>query len=67
MRLLRRFLIDERPTLEENRVRLRGIGRLDELPKEARQYVEYVETLAGCPVSMVSVGPERHATLLPQR
>ena len=35
MRLLRRFLIDERPTLEENDVRLRAIGRLDTLPKEA--------------------------------
>lgn len=35
MRLLRQFLIDERPTLMENRVRLRAIGRLDDLPKGA--------------------------------
>src|SRR5690606_8046114 len=32
MRLLRRFLVAERPTLMENGVRLRGLGRLDDLP-----------------------------------
>ena len=35
MRLLRRFLIDERPTLRENDVRLKAIGRLEALPAEA--------------------------------
>ena len=35
MRLLRRFLVDERPTLMENGVRLLGIGRVDDLPSEA--------------------------------
>ncbi|MEX1025463.1 MAG: isoprenyl transferase [Planctomycetota bacterium] len=35
MRLLRRFLVDERPTLMKNDVRLRGIGRLEDLPGEA--------------------------------
>ena len=35
MRLLRRFLVAERPTLMENSVRLRGLGRLDDLPAEA--------------------------------
>ena len=32
MGMLERFLVDERPTLMENRVRLRGLGRLDDLP-----------------------------------
>lgn len=35
MRILRRFLIDERPTLMDNNVRLRAIGRLDDLPEAA--------------------------------
>jgi undecaprenyl diphosphate synthase len=36
MRLLKRFLIDERPTLMDNDVRLTAIGRLDDLPAAAR-------------------------------
>ncbi len=35
MRLLRRFLIAERPTLMEHGVRLEGLGRLADLPAEA--------------------------------
>ena len=35
----------------------------EDLPKEAQQYVEYVEELAGVPVTTVSVGPARGATL----
>ncbi len=40
MRLLRKFLIDERPTLEENDVRLTAIGRLDDLPSSARKELD---------------------------
>ena len=36
MRLLKRFLVAERPTLIENDVRLTAIGRLDDLPDNAR-------------------------------
>ncbi len=39
----------------------------DDLPKEARQYVEYVEDLAGVPITTVSVGPSRAATLTRER
>jgi adenylosuccinate synthase len=34
------------------------------LPKEAQQYVKRVETLIGAPIKMVSVGPERTATIM---
>ncbi len=37
--------------------------RFDDLPKEAQQYVEYVEDVAGVPIRTVSVGPSRAATL----
>ena len=32
-----------------------------ELPKEARDYIEYVEAEIGCRMSFISVGPERDA------
>ncbi len=44
MRLLKRFLIGERPTLAENDVRLTAIGRLDSLPDAARAALD--ETIA---------------------
>jgi adenylosuccinate synthase len=43
-----------------------GVRRLEDLPKAARAYIERVETLAGAPVTIVSVGPERSATFLRQ-
>lgn len=45
MRLLRRFLIDERPTLMENDVRLKGIGRLQDIPGEALATLRETERL----------------------
>jgi undecaprenyl diphosphate synthase len=45
MRLLRKFLIDERPTLMDNAVRLRAIGRLDDLPKNAMAELKKTEEL----------------------
>jgi undecaprenyl diphosphate synthase len=50
MRLLRRFLVAERPTLMKNGVRLIGIGRLDDLPDEALRELRATEELtAGNP------------------
>ena len=36
----------------------------DQLPAAARAYVERLEALCGAPVRMVSVGPDRAATLV---
>ncbi len=41
-----------------------AVTSFDDLPKEAQAYVEFVEAVAGVPVTMVSVGPDRRATLL---
>jgi adenylosuccinate synthase len=38
--------------------------RWDDLPTEAQTYVKRLETLIGAPIKMVSVGPERTATLV---
>lgn len=36
-----------------------GIRRFEDLPKEARDYVLYVEQAIGCPITYVSIGAER--------
>ena len=41
-----------------------GARKFEELPKEAQQYVKRIEQLVGAPVKMVSVGPERAATMI---
>jgi len=45
MQLLRKFLIDERPTLMKNDVRLRGLGRLDDLPAHALEELRRTEEI----------------------
>jgi adenylosuccinate synthase len=36
-----------------------GVRELDDLPKETRAYIEYIEEAVGVPIGWVSVGPER--------
>jgi adenylosuccinate synthase len=43
---------------------VKDIRRFEDLPVEARQYLDRIATLTGCPVSIVSVGPERNQTIL---
>ncbi|MEE9608120.1 MAG: adenylosuccinate synthase [Myxococcota bacterium] len=40
-----------------------GCRRFEDLPTAARRYVERVESLAGVPVELISVGPDRDATI----
>ena len=40
-----------------------GVRRYEDLPKEARDYVETVEKTIGCHISYVSVGAEREAII----
>ena len=39
-----------------------GVTSLEDLPKEARAYVERVEELVGCPIDIISTGPYRDET-----
>ncbi|MCK9488364.1 MAG: adenylosuccinate synthase [Xanthomonadales bacterium] len=41
-----------------------GITRWDQLPPAARAYLRALEELAGCPLAMVSTGPERDANII---
>ena len=36
-----------------------GATEWDELPAEAKAYVEYIEKLIECPITMISTGPDR--------
>ena len=40
-----------------------GARRFDDLPRQARVYVERVSELSRAPVSLISVGPERESTI----
>jgi len=40
------------------------VTRYEELPAEARRYVERIEELCGCPAGIVSVSPDRKSTIV---
>jgi adenylosuccinate synthase len=40
-----------------------GVRRFEDLPAEAQAYIERLEELAGVPVTLISVGPERDQTI----
>ncbi len=51
-------------TLPGWRGNLSTCRRFDELPREAQQYLTRVEQLIGAPIRLISVGPERSATII---
>jgi len=42
---------------------LADVRAFDDLPKEARRYVEFLQDLGGVPVSLIGVGPAREQTV----
>jgi len=42
---------------------IKGFQKWDELPAELRSYIEYIEKETGVPITIVSVGPDRSATI----
>jgi adenylosuccinate synthase len=43
---------------------VRGITKWEDLPAEARGYVEYLQNEIGFPITMVSTGPKRHEIIM---
>jgi adenylosuccinate synthase len=43
---------------------LRSARKLDDLPKECRDYLDFMADFTGTPVAMVSVGPDRDETIV---
>ena len=41
-----------------------GCRTFDELPENAKSYVEYLERTIGVPISIVAVGPDRDQTIM---
>jgi adenylosuccinate synthase len=41
-----------------------SVRRWEDLPKEAREYVSYIEKAIGCPITYISVGPERDSIII---
>lgn len=41
-----------------------GVTRWEDLPKSAQQYLERLSEVAGCPIALVSTGPDRSQTIL---
>lgn len=41
-----------------------GVRTWDDLPAEAREYVIFIEKAIGCPITYVSVGPERDSIVI---
>jgi adenylosuccinate synthase len=61
-----RWLAQAEPVYEWHegwRTVTRGVRRPEDLPEKARRYLARVSEFSGVPVSRVSVGPEREATL----
>jgi len=51
-------------TLPGWRGNIQGCRRFEDLPTEAQQYVTHVEQLIGAPIKILSLGPERSATVI---
>ena len=41
-----------------------GVRKFEDLPKEAQDYVLYIEEQIGCYIKYVSVGPERDSIII---
>jgi adenylosuccinate synthase len=54
---------EELPGWKESTV---GITRYDDLPANARSYLERLQTLVGVPISIISTGPDRDQTIVLQ-
>ncbi|MCI0855164.1 MAG: adenylosuccinate synthase [Chloroflexi bacterium] len=55
------------PVFEEHKgwqAETANVRKFSDLPKQAQSYVERIEELLGCPIEMVSVGPEREQIII---
>ena len=60
------LLTDAKPVIETMpgwKRDISGVRKYEDLPKEARDYVEAIEKAIDCPISCVSVGPERDSII----
>lgn len=53
----------EYTTLPGWRSNLQGISKYDELPKEAKEYLDFIEKYLNVPIKIISIGSERSETI----
>ncbi len=41
-----------------------GVRRLEDLPEAARRYIRRIEEVVGCPIDIISTGPDRDETII---
>jgi adenylosuccinate synthase len=58
-----RAVYEDLPGWKESTV---GITRHEELPANARHYLDRLQTLVGVPITMISTGPDREQTIIRQ-
>ncbi|MGA2190117.1 MAG: adenylosuccinate synthetase, partial [Steroidobacteraceae bacterium] len=56
-----RAVYEEHPGWKDSSV---GITRHEELPLNARTYLERLQALVGIPITIISTGPERDQTII---
>lgn len=49
------------------KVDISGVRKFEDLPAEAKRYVEYVESAIGCPITYISVGAERDSIIIREK
>jgi adenylosuccinate synthase len=54
-------IYEEHPGWKESTV---GVKRYEELPKNARAYLERLQALVGAPIAIISTGPDRSETIV---
>lgn len=60
-------LYDSKPVIEYLdgwKCDISGVRTWEDLPQAAREYVEYIEKAIACPITYVSVGPERESIII---
>ncbi len=45
------------------KTKLGGLRRYEDFPQEFKEYIGFIEEQTGCPVSIISVGPDRNDTI----
>ena len=54
-------IYEELPGWAESTV---GVQKLEDLPENARAYIRRIEELVGCPIDIISTGPDREETIV---
>ena len=54
-------IYEELPGWTESTV---GVQKLEDLPENARAYIRRIEELVGCPIDIISTGPDRDETIV---